>query len=69
MGTPTYFLTISCNSEWDEILDNIGPHENACDRTDIILKVFEGELKLLIRDSTKNHVLGRCIAYTYVIEF
>ena len=68
-GKPTYFLTMTCNGEWDEILDNIGSHENAYDRPDITLKVFEGKLIVLIRDLTENHVLGRCISYTYVIEF
>ena len=32
-------------------------------------QVFEGKLKALIRDLTEIHVLCRCIAYTYVIEF
>ena len=68
-GKPTYFLTMTCNGEWDEILENIEPHENASDRPDIVVKVFEGKLKALIRDLTENHILGRCIAYTYVIEF
>ena len=65
-GKPTYFLTMTCNGEWDEILANI---VNPIDRSDIVVKVFEGKLKALIRDLTENHVLGRCIAYTYVIEF
>ena len=34
-----------------------------------MVKVFEGKLKALIHDLTGNHVLGRCIAYTYVIKF
>ena len=66
-GKPTYFLMITCTGEWDEILANIGLHENPVDRPDIVVNVFEGKLQALISDLTENHVLDPCMAYTYVI--
>ena len=68
-GKPTYFLTMTCNGEWDEILANIRRHENPVDRPDIVVNVFEGKSKAIISDLTENNFVGPCTAYTYVIEF
>ena len=60
---PDLFITFTCNNE------NLKENESSADHPDLITRVFEGKLKSLLKDLTENNILGRVIAYTYVIEF
>lgn len=68
-GRPDLFITFTCNGDWEEIKENLKENESPADRPDLITRVFEGKLKALLKDLTENNILGRVIAYTYVIEF
>ena len=68
-GKPQFFITMTCNTDWPEIQDNLRPNEKPCDRPDIVVKVFQGKLKELMNDIKNNHIFGTYIAWTYVIEF
>ena len=68
-GLPDLFITFTCNGEWQEIQENLRENESSADRPDLVARVFEGKLKALLKDLTENDILGKVIAYTYVIEF
>jgi len=47
-GKPDLFCTMTCNPQWPEILNELLPNQKACDRPDLIAKVFDIKLKALI---------------------
>jgi hypothetical protein len=66
VGFPDLFITFTCNPNWPEIKrllakQNLKPH----DRPDIISRVFKIKFNELLKDLTKNHVLGKVIARKY----
>ena len=68
-GRPDFFITFTCNGNWEEIVNNLRPGEQPTDRPDLTSRVFEGKLQSLIHDLTKRNILGKCIAFTYVAKF
>ena len=69
VGPPDLFLTFTCNSNWQEIQENLKEGQKVEYRVDIEARVFKIKLNQLIRDITENHIFGVPIAYLYVIEF
>ena len=68
-GKPSYFITMTCNAKWKEIVDSLPPGMAAHQCPDLVSRVFSMKLKSLMHDLTTKHVLGREIAHTYVVEF
>jgi hypothetical protein len=68
-GKPDFFITMTCNPKWREITENLLLGQSAHERPDLIARVFEMKLLDLMKDLTKYHVMGRCIAHVRVIEF
>ncbi|RKP15857.1 hypothetical protein ROZALSC1DRAFT_31933, partial [Rozella allomycis CSF55] len=68
-GKPDLFITVTCNPSWPEIKDNLMLNQTAQDRPDIVARVFNQKLKLIIQDLTKNNIFGKVIAFMYVVEF
>lgn len=68
-GKPDLFLAYTCNPRCKDICDALLPGQQAHDRPDIVARVFKQHLAELINDITKRHVLGKPVAYVYVIEF
>eukprot|EP00662_Eupelagonemidae_sp_cell21_P023392 gene23392-biopygen84940 len=68
-GKPDYFITFTASAEWPEIKENLRPGEKAHDRPDLVARVFHLYLQELLCDLTVRGVLGRCVAYTYTVEF
>ena len=66
---PVLFITMNCNPNWKEISENLEHYETAIDRPDIVVKVFHLKVQEFKELVIKRGVLGKCIAYTYVIEF
>jgi len=66
---PDLFITFTCNPNWQEILDEIRPNEQAWMRKDITVRVFQLKLKCLLDDLLKHNVLGKAVAHMHVIEF
>ena len=69
MGKPTYFITMTCNPKWPEIQRELLDSQLAVDRPDLVARVFRLKMAALVEDLTKKHVLGKCIAYTFSVEF
>ena len=76
-GTPDFFVTMTCNSNWPEIQDALR-HEfpdgstlqQASNyRPDIVSRVFKLKADQLIDDFAKHMIFGRVAAYVGVIEF
>ena len=68
-GSPDIFLTFTCNPKWKEIVSQLGPGETANDRPDIVIKVFKMKVNAFLHDLTKLHIMGKCVAWCYTIEF
>ena len=68
-GKPDLFITATANPGWLEIQQNLRPGETAANRPELVARVFRAKLRRLLELLTKEHAFGRCVAYTYVIEF
>jgi hypothetical protein len=66
---PDFLVTFTCNPNWKEILDQLGPGETSNDRPDIVTKVFRVKLADFLDDLTKRAVLGKVVSWCYVVEF
>lgn len=67
-GKPDIFLTITYNPNCPEIKDNL----NGCRleyRPDLVAKIFNLNVKEVMKDLTENRISGKIIAYVGVIEF
>ena len=68
-GKPDFFITMTANPAWPEILANLRPGETAANRPDLVARVFRAKLRKLIQVLTKDHYLGRAVGWTFVVEF
>ncbi|XP_044591402.1 uncharacterized protein LOC123269633 [Cotesia glomerata] len=68
-GTPDLFITMTCNPNWDEIVENLLPGQTAADRPDLVARVFSLKVKHLINVIVKQKHFGTVLAYVYVIEY
>ncbi|XP_025647859.1 uncharacterized protein [Arachis hypogaea] len=69
-GYPSFFVTMTCNPEWDEIKRLLrGTGLKAEDRPDITSTIFKIKLNKLIRDFKYDDIFGKISAYVCTIEF
>ncbi|GES80818.1 LOW QUALITY PROTEIN: uncharacterized protein LOC114645498 [Rhizophagus clarus] len=68
-GKPDLFITVTCNPKWPEITNELLPNQQASNRPDLVARIFKLKLKLITNNLFKKGVLGKVIAYVYVIEF
>ncbi|KAK7354399.1 hypothetical protein VNO80_19860 [Phaseolus coccineus] len=67
---PDLFITITCNVNWLEIRDVLGPKGfSPSDRPDIVCRVFKVKLDEMMTDFKKNNFFGQTTARMYTIEF
>ena len=69
LGKPSYFITMTCNPEWKEIVDHLPNGLEAHDCPDLVARVFNMKLNALLNDLLKKNVMGKVKGHTYVIEF
>ena len=67
-GKPTYFITFTANPNWSEVRNSLLPGQSPADRPDLIARVFNLKLKILM-DCLKKGLLGESVAYCSTIEF
>ncbi|KAL4314242.1 hypothetical protein AHAS_Ahas15G0065500 [Arachis hypogaea] len=61
-GYPSYFITMTCNLEWDEIRREVTPIGlKAEDRLDILCRVFKIKLDGLIDDLKEEKIFGKIL--------
>jgi len=68
-GTPSLFVTFTCNPGWEEITRELLPGQRAPDRPDIVVRVFNAKLNAFKHDIAKNNILGQHLADVHTIEF
>ena len=68
-GKPDYFLTMTCNPNWEEITRELEPGQTPQDRLDVVVRVFRAKLEDLKQQLFRNHILGFVGAQVHVIEF
>ena len=68
-GKPDYFLTMTANPSWPEIQNALRYGETAANRPDLVARVFRIKFQVLLDKLLKEHVLGKVVAYSWVIEF
>ncbi|XP_058809854.1 uncharacterized protein LOC131675045 [Phymastichus coffea] len=68
-GSPDIFLTMTCNPNWPEITDNLLPGQQACDRPDLVARVFDLKKDRLLDIVIKKSFFGKVASFVYVIEF
>ena len=68
-GHPHLFITMTCNPNWREIVDNLKPGETALDQPDLVSRVFKLKKQQLIRDLGSELIFGQLLARSHSIEF
>ena len=68
-GKPDIFLTMTCNPRWEEIMNELEFGQVPQDRPDIVVRVFRAKLEEMKKLLFEKGILGKVMAYTYVIEF
>jgi hypothetical protein len=70
-----YFLTMTANSEWDEITSSLFRDANrtlfqrAIDRPDLVARVFKMKLDAMLEDVFEKQILGKVAAYAWTLEY
>lgn len=67
-GKPSLFITMTCNSNWPEIIIHIDLNDSANYRPDIIARVFKHKLKELLNGIRTKNISGKIEALIYTIE-
>jgi len=68
-GKPDFFVTVTCNPYWDEIVQQLLPGQMPQDRPDIVARVYRAKLRDFQDLFLKKHHLGRVAAWAHVTEF
>ena len=68
-GKPDIFLTMTCNTNWDEIKRELYPGQMPQDRPDLVVRVFREKLQELKDRLLKKDILGKVRAHVYVVKF
>ena len=66
---PDFFITMTCNPNWPEILLELKDGQSAQDRPDIVARVFKLKKDQLMQDLKTGGVLGKVVAHMHVVEF
>ena len=49
LGPPTFFVTVTCNANWPEIVSQLLPGQDFSDRPMLVCRVFKRKLSLLLK--------------------
>ncbi|XP_042208656.1 uncharacterized protein LOC121856919 [Homarus americanus] len=67
-GRADYFITMTCNPRWPEIVDNLAPGQESHDRPDIVARVFRLKVKKFMEHMKKGK-FGTLQAWLYTIAY
>ncbi|XP_021751366.1 uncharacterized protein LOC110717036 [Chenopodium quinoa] len=68
-GKPDLFVTMTCNTNWPEIKDELGPNEQPQDRSDLVARIFHAKLIALKKEIKEKKCFGEVAAMIFVVEF
>ncbi|XP_028125521.1 uncharacterized protein LOC114322422 [Camellia sinensis] len=60
---------LTCNPNWPEIKAELLPGQSPHDRPDLLTRIFNSKFDEMKTDILTKHVLGKVLAYAYVIEY
>ena len=66
---PDFFITMTCNPRWPEIVNGLKKCQSPQDRPDLVARVFKLKKDQLMQDLKSGNVLRRVVAHMNVIEF
>ena len=66
---PDFFITITTNPKWPEILSCLEPGQTPQDRPDVVARVFKIKLEQLMKDLTKGELFGQLAGHLRVVEW
>lgn len=69
MGKPHLFITVTCSTDWPEIIENLLPGQVATDRPDLCCRVFKLKMKQIMADLKGGKVFGPYPYSVGCIEF
>jgi hypothetical protein len=58
-GKPDLFITMTCNQNWPDIIDNLKNGQTPNDRPDLVARVFNLKLQSLLDDILKKEIFGK----------
>ena len=62
-GKPDYFITVTCNPAWPDIIEALLHGRNAADQPNIVARVFRGQLNKLLYEIDDEGIFGRSLAH------
>ncbi|UYV71710.1 hypothetical protein LAZ67_9000098 [Cordylochernes scorpioides] len=68
-GKPDFFVTMTCNPKWLEIVENLEEGQSVENRPDLVVRVFKMKLDVLLEQIKRKDFFGKAIASIHVIEF
>jgi len=68
-GRPDYFVTMTCNPHWPEIIEQLLPGQTPQDRPDIVARVYHAKLLDLQDFVITKEFFGKVAAWAHVTEF
>ncbi|KAL7078670.1 hypothetical protein ACQ4LE_002279 [Meloidogyne hapla] len=67
-GKPDLFVTMTCNPQWEEIVENLYKGQVPVDRPDLVDIVFYLKVKALMNEIAKVKIFGRDLCWMYPVE-
>ena len=61
IGKPSYFVTMTTNPFWSEIVESLLPGQKAADRPEIVARVFKQKLDALVHEIEHRGMCIGCI--------
>lgn len=68
-GRPDLFITFTCSPDWIEIKRDIGENFMYYHRHDIVARIFNEKIKILMDLLIKKELFGPVVAYMYTVEW
>ncbi|KAK9723987.1 hypothetical protein RND81_05G039300 [Saponaria officinalis] len=68
-GKPNLFITMTYNSSWPEIKEQLSVGEEAQNRPDLVSRVFQEKLLALKKQIMEKQIFGEVAALVYVVKF
>jgi hypothetical protein len=69
LGKPTFFLTMTMDIKYKELVDLLHSGQSPYDRPDLICRIFKQKVDALMKEIVQDGILGEHVAHTYMIEF
>jgi hypothetical protein len=67
-GKPTFFITMTTNPKWPEIVQELEEGQTSADRPDITARVFAQKQDAFVKD-IESGILGKLKAHVHTLEF